>query len=108
MVDVDSHFKDPSGRDSLPEAVGKRERRKLVSRRNRGRNIFFGLGMFGMVGWSIAIPTLLGTAVGIWIDRTWSPPFSATLTCLFLGVVAGIWVASYWVRKELNGGTRTS
>jgi ATP synthase protein I len=56
--------------------------------------------MFGLVGWSIAVPTLLGVACGIWIDRTWPSRFSCTLMCLFGGVVIGCAIAWYWVKRE--------
>lgn len=84
----------------LVEQVGKKEQRKVKARREEGRSIWYGLGMFGLVGWSIAIPTLIGIAVGIWIDRTWHPKFSWTLMCLFVGVVAGCLIAWFWVKQE--------
>ncbi len=82
------------------EEVGRKERRKLQARSQPGRSIWFGLGMFGLVGWSIAIPTLIGIAIGVWLDRVWETPFSCTLMCLFMGVVAGCTIAWYWVRRE--------
>jgi ATP synthase protein I len=85
--------------DELSEQVGKKEQRKLKARR-QDRSVWFGLGMFGLIGWSIAIPTLLGIAIGIWIDRTWPSRFSCTLMCLFVGVVIGCWIAWYWVKRE--------
>lgn len=84
---------------NLIERVGRKERRKLAARR-QDRSVWFGLGMFGLVGWSIAIPTLIGIGVGIWIDRTWQPRASFTLMCLFAGVVLGCSIAWYWVKRE--------
>ena len=84
------------------EQVGKKEQRKIEARSQRDRSIWFGLGMFGLVGWSIALPTLIAIAVGIWIDRTWQPPYSCTLMSVFVGVVAGCLIAWYWVRREMN------
>ena len=72
----------------------------MKARREQGRSIWYGLGMFGLVGWSIAVPTLVGIAVGIWIDRTWQHKFSCTLMCLFVGVVVGCSIAWYWVKRE--------
>ena len=62
--------------------------------------IVYGLGMFGLVGWSIAIPTVMGIAIGIWIDHIWQHRFSWTLMCLFMGVVMGCSIAWYWVKRE--------
>jgi ATP synthase protein I len=56
--------------------------------------------MFGMVGWSITIPTIVCLALGIWIDRRWPSPYSWTLMLLFVGVVLGCLNAWYWVKRE--------
>lgn len=84
----------------LSEQVAKKEQRKLKARREGGRSVWYGLGMFGLVGWSIAVPTVIGTVIGIWIDRTWQLGFSGTLTSLFVGVVMGCAIAWYWVKRE--------
>ena len=68
------------------------------------RNIWFGLGMFGIVGWSVAIPTLLGAALGIWIDAHYPSRFSWTLMFLFLGVGLGSANAWYWVNRVGKNG----
>ena len=90
----------PQYQEQLSEQVAKKEQRKIKSRREEGRSIWFGLGMFGLVGWSVAIPMLVGIAIGIWIDRTWQHKFSCTLMCLFVGVVIGCSIAWYWVKRE--------
>lgn len=80
--------------------VGCRETRKLRARREEDRTLWFGLGMFGLVGWSVAIPTLLGVALGAWIDMTWPGRFSWTLALLLAGAVLGASNAWYWVSQE--------
>lgn len=90
----------PQYQDQLREQVAKKEQRKMKARREQGRSIWYGLGMFGLVGWSIAVPTVAGIAIGIWIDRTWQHKFSCTLMCLFVGVVIGCSIAWYWVKRE--------
>lgn len=82
--------------------VGEKEARKLRASRQRGRGVWFGLGMFGMIGWSVAVPALTGIAVGIWIDAKWPSRFSWTLMLLVIGVVLGCWNAWYWVSRERN------
>jgi ATP synthase protein I len=84
----------------LPGAVGKKAARRIRARRTRDRNIWFGVGMFGVVGWTIGITTLIGVALGIWIDRSWPGPYSWTLTLLFIGLIIGCMNAWYWVNKE--------
>jgi ATP synthase protein I len=90
----------PEYQDELSEQVAKKEQRKIKARREQDRSIWHGLGMFGLVGWSVAIPTVIGTAVGVWIDRTWQHRFSCTLMCLFVGVVIGCSIAWYWIKQE--------
>jgi ATP synthase protein I len=55
--------------------------------------------MIGVVGWSVAIPTLIGTAIGLWVDRTWPSRFSWALMLLILGVTLGALNAWHWVRR---------
>jgi len=56
--------------------------------------------MFGVVGWTVAITTIIGVALGIWIDRTWPSSYSWTLTLLFIGLIVGCLNAWYWIKKE--------
>jgi len=80
--------------------VSSSEARKLRAQRKRERSIWFGLGMFGMVGWSVAVPTIIGIALGIWIDRRWPGRFSWTLMLLFAGLALGCLIAYQWVNRE--------
>ena len=79
--------------------VVKKERRKIRGLQQEDKTVWFGLGMFGVVGWSVAIPTLIGVALGLWIDRTWPSQYSWALMLLILGVMVGCMNAWYWVRK---------
>jgi ATP synthase protein I len=80
--------------------VGQRERRKLRARRQAGRDLWFGLGMYGLVGWSVAVPTVLGVALGIWLDDRYPSRVSWTLTLLGVGLAIGCWTAWFWVARE--------
>ncbi|MEZ4485074.1 MAG: AtpZ/AtpI family protein [Syntrophotaleaceae bacterium] len=83
-------------------------RRRLVVRRSRflrarqqgERPAWFGLGMFGLVGWSVAIPTVSLTALGVWVDRRWTSPYSWTLMLLVIGMALGCLNAWIWVSRE--------
>ena len=67
-------------RDELQRQVETKQTRKLEARREGERSAWFGLGMFGLVGWSIVVPTLTGIALGLWIDDRWpSRPFFPSL-----------------------------
>ncbi len=87
---------------SFGEHIGEKEKRKISAQSNDQRSVWFGLGMFGMVGWSLAVPTLLGATLGMWLDKNYAQSFSWTLTCLILGLVMGGAVAAHWIAKENN------
>jgi len=84
----------------MSELVGRKQKRRLAARRRPERTIWFGLGMFGLIGWSIAIPTVLGVAVGVWIDHRWPSDYSWTLMLMLLGVAVGCTNAWGWVHRE--------
>ncbi len=82
------------------ETIGRKAERKIEARGARHRGVWFGLGMFGLVGWSVAVPTLLGIALGVWLDGRLPSRFSWTLTLLFIGAALGCLNAWYWVERE--------
>ena len=63
-------------------------------------SIWFGLGMMGVIGWSIVIPTLLCIALGIWIDHHHPGNHSWTLTLMSIGLTIGCYTAWHWMPKE--------
>jgi len=85
--------------EDFSRKVGEKETRRIKGKSRKDDALWFGLGMAGVVGWSIAIPTLIGTAIGLWIDRTWPSRFSWVLMLLILGVALGSFNAGYWIRK---------
>ena len=89
----------PSDHHSFVDNIDEKARRKLKARRTR-KSVWFALGMFGMVGWAVALPTLMGVALGVWIDRRVASQYSWTLMLLAVGVGLGCWNAWYWVTKE--------
>lgn len=87
-------------RNIYSQKVGEKEKRKLKALREKKKSIWSGLGMFGMVGWSVAIPTLLGAILGIWLDEIYPQSFSWTLTFLVIGLLIGCVIAWFWVSNE--------
>ena len=79
--------------------VGLKAARKLKAR-NSPQGVWFGLGMMGLVGWSVAVPTLAGAALGIWLDKHHAGKHSWTLALLMAGLVLGCFNAWHWVAKE--------
>jgi ATP synthase protein I len=90
----------PHSRQVMAEEIARKAERRLAAERRRGNGALFGLGMLGLVGWSVAVPTLLGTALGIWLDRVIPGQASWTLTFLLVGVGLGCVNAWYWVQRH--------
>lgn len=84
----------------LDEKIGARESRKIRVRNTRDRTLWHGLGTAGIVGWSVAIPSVAGVLAGLWIDRRWPGEFSWPLALLLGGVTLGCLNAWYWVNQE--------
>ena len=85
---------------TLAEQVGAKAARKLKARRHSHSGVWFGLGMMGLVGWSVVVPTLIGAAAGLWLDKHHPGSHSWTLALLVAGLVLGCVNAWYWVAKE--------
>ena len=84
----------------LSQEVGAKAARKLRAQRHVTRTVWFGLGMMGLIGWSVAIPTLLGAALGIWLDKHHPGTHSWTLALLVVGLIIGCVNAWHWMTKE--------
>ena len=85
---------------TLARQVGAKAARKLKARRNSEPGVWFGLGMMGLIGWSVAVPTLLGAALGLWLDQSYPGGRSWTLALLVAGLAIGCLNAWHWVAKE--------
>jgi ATP synthase protein I len=86
--------------DAFQRKVAATEARKLKAKRQGVQGIWMGLGMFGLVGWAVAIPTFLGVLVGTYIDSRYPGVHSWTLSLLVLGLFVGCLNAWHWVAKE--------
>ncbi len=85
---------------SLADKVGAKADRKMQARQSGTQGVWFGLGMMGLIGWSVVVPTLLGAALGMWLDARYPSPRSWTLALLVAGLVLGCFNAWHWVAKE--------
>lgn len=93
-------------RSDLERDVSTREQRKLKARAEVNRTIWFGLGTFGLVGWSVTLPALAGIATGIWIDHRFPSRFSWTLMLMVVGVALGCLNAWRWISRESQNEAR--
>jgi ATP synthase protein I len=89
--DEDTHFM---------RKVNQTADRKLKAQRQAQKHVWQGLGMMGIVGWSVALPTLLGLTLGLWMDNAYSGTYAWTLNLLLLGMIFGCFIAWHWVSKE--------
>lgn len=89
--------------DRSAEDIGRRAERMKSARDNPGASPLRGIGTFGMIGWSIAVPTVGGAFLGLWLDRIAPQHFSWTIALILGGVVLGSLIAWAWVRKEGGG-----
>lgn len=86
--------------ERLRQSVARKAQRRIKAAKEGNHSVWFSLGLFGLIGWSVAVPALLGLALGAWIDSRWPSRVSWTLTLLFVGVVIGCIHAWRWMRQE--------
>jgi len=89
-----------TGGTEFSHQVGAKAARKLKAQRHVTQTVWSGLGMMGMVGWSVAVPTVLGAALGVWLDQHYPGGHSWTLALLAGGLGLGCLNAWHWVAKE--------
>ena len=82
------------------EQIAAQAARKLKAKRSATKSIWFGLGMSGLVGWSVTVPTLIGISVGIWLDRRFPSQYSWTLMLMLMGLIVGCVNAWHWINSE--------
>ncbi len=84
----------------MKNSVSRKASRMSTARRRPRQSLWFGFAMFGLIGWTIAIPTFLGAALGRWLDMRFPASYSWTLTLLIVGLVFGCIAAWLWVAGE--------
>jgi len=89
--------------DKSATDIARRAKRMKAARDNPGPSPLRGIGTFGMIGWSIAVPTVGGAFLGLWLDRVVPQDFSWTIALILGGVVLGAFIAAAWVSKEGGG-----
>ena len=87
------------GETTFAGEIGAKATRKIKARKST-QGVWLGLGMMGLVGWSVVVPTLLGAALGIWLDKHHPGKHAWTLALLVAGLALGCLNAWFWVAKE--------
>ena len=96
----DEQKKSSKSEPTFAGQIGSKAERKLRARRHATSGVWFGLGMMGLIGWSVVVPTLLGAALGLWLDKQYPGNHSWTLALLVTGLAIGCLNAWHWVSKE--------
>ncbi len=85
--------------ERLAREIESQARRKRRGRRNRS-SPWYGLALSGVIGWSVAVPTLAGALLGAWLDGLQPRGHAWTLALLVAGLALGCAQAVYWVARE--------
>jgi ATP synthase protein I len=99
MTDKNSNLS-LNSKPSMGQDIGAKASRKLHAKRHNSQTAWFGLGMMGLIGWSVVVPTLLGAALGMWLDKHHTGSYSWTLMLLIAGLALGCVNAWHWMNKE--------
>lgn len=89
--------------DRTTDEIGQRARRMKAARDDPGPSPLRGIGTFGMIGWSIAVPTVGGAFLGLWLDRVAPRQISWTVALILGGVALGGLIAWAWIGKAGDG-----
>jgi len=90
----------PENHEHLGDAVRLREERRARWRREGERSVGQNLAMIGALGWSIVVPTLIGTFAGRWLDRHFGAGIFWTLGLLVAGLAVGCTLAWQRIHSE--------
>lgn len=82
--------------------VSEKESRKLKAKQSDKQSALQGFGVFGLIGWSIAVPTVLLTLLGLWLDENTAGERSYTLALLIAGLAIGCLNAWYWMTRKME------
>ncbi len=86
--------------DKSSDEIARQAARMKSTRDNPAPSPLRGIGTFGMIGWSIAVPTVGGAFLGLWLDRVAPQAFSWTIALILGGVVLGAFISASWINKE--------
>jgi ATP synthase protein I len=92
--------KNDKSESAFVRVVNEKVARKLRMQRDQTQGVWFGLGMSGLIGWSVTVPAIAGALFGAWLDRNHPSSRSWTLALLVAGLVLGCANAWRWVSQQ--------
>jgi ATP synthase protein I len=95
-------MKAKNGLDEFQEQISRKEQLKIKAGRQKKQSVWTGFSVFGLIGWSVAVPTVLLVLFGMWLDKRYDAERSYTLPLLIAGLCIGCLNAWYWVDKKIK------
>jgi ATP synthase protein I len=96
----DEPLRDAAAESDFSRQVSVKAARKLKVQRAGKSGVWFGLGMSGLIGWSVTVPTIAGALLGAWLDSHHPGVHSWMLALLVAGLVVGCANAWHWVSQQ--------
>lgn len=76
----------------------KKKVKRLITHDNATRPDFLThFRVFGIIGWSLLIPVLLGIAGGIWLEKTFKDVFPWSAILILVSLSVGVLNAWFWI-----------
>jgi ATP synthase protein I len=91
---------DLDGNDRIAGAARKAVARERNARDEPEPSLGSRLGQIGILGWSIVVPTLLGLAIGHWLDKRFHTGVFFAAPLLMAGAAFGLWSAWKWMHRQ--------
>lgn len=90
-----------NGKD-FRDQVSEKEELKLKAQRQKKDSVWQGFSVFGIIGWSVAVPTVLFVLIGVMLDEKYTGRQSYTLSMLGIGLLLGCINAWFWVNRKMQ------
>ncbi len=91
---------DQDNKSEFRDSIASREKRRIRAEKKRDVDTWSALGVMGVVGWTVALPTVIGSFLGLWMDYMWPYKVSWTLTMLGAGLFIGCVFAGLWLKRQ--------
>lgn len=87
--------------NQMAEAAREAARRAEEGRKNPEPSLGARLGLIGVLGWMIVVPTLLALLLGRWLDHRFATGIFFSAPSLMIGAAVGFWLAWRWMHRQL-------
>lgn len=86
--------------DRTANDIRRHAERMKLARSVPGASPLLGFGVFGIIGWSVAVPVVSGAFLGLWLNKVAPQSFSWPIALILGGVVVGGIIAWNWISRE--------